>query len=382
MLRRAMRGGRWVAKAIRDARTAATEEGVRFAPMIRDLLLLNVRHQMGVRAFFQYRLFDPRLSAKQKSEYLPDSYWITERLWSLLNPPQYRLPYENKLVFKRFFGSLGLPVAQLYGVYDPVLGQTADGRSLRNASELRDWLRQSQIESLVLKPVMGAEGFQVLVLVGRAADSPDSFVTLSGDQYDAERIAEFTGNTASLEKLGVADRETYLLEERIRPHPELVALVGPTLCCVRVVTVVDLDGEASILGAVYKLQPKPVGVDHLSHGAVGSWVDLDSGTLSPGRSRYDFRYHNVIPGTDRSFVEFKLPCWHDIKSVALRAAAAFPWARSIGWDIAISDRGPVLIEGNARWSTSLVQIPAPHGLMTGEFKALCDALAQRRTGRD
>jgi hypothetical protein len=133
---------------------------------------------------------------------------------------------------------------------------------------------------------------------------------------------------------------------------------------------------------VYKIQPRPVGVDHLSHGAVGSWVNLDSGTLSPGRSRYDFRYHNVIPGTDRSFVGFKLPCWQDLKSVALRAAAAFPWARSIGWDIAISDRGPVLIEGNARWSTSLIQIPAPYGLMTGEFKALCDALVQRRTGRD
>jgi hypothetical protein len=56
----------------------------------------------------------------------------------------------------------------------------------------------------------------------------------------------------------------------------------------------------------------------------------------------------------------------------------FPWARSIGWDIAISDRGPVLIEGNAHWSTSLLQIPAPRGLMTGELKVVTDALAAAR----
>ena len=56
------------------------------------------------------------------------------------------------------------------------------------------------------------------------------------------------------------------------------------------------------------------------------------------------------------------------------AAAAFPWVRSVGWDLAVSEGGPVLVEGNERWSTSLIQMPAPHGLMTGEFKALYENL--------
>ena len=83
----------------------------------------------------------------------------------------------------------------------------------------------------------------------------------------------------------------------------------------------------------------------------------------------------MIPGTDKTFVGFKLPHWPQIKEVALKAARVLPWARAIGWDIAIADRGPVLIEGNAEWSTSLLQIPAPRGLMTGEFKSLCATLA-------
>jgi hypothetical protein len=36
----------------------------------------------------------------------------------------------------------------------------------------------------------------------------------------------------------------------------------------------------------------------------------------------------------------------------------------------------VLVEGNERWSTSPLQMPAPHGLMTGEFKALYKALSE------
>jgi hypothetical protein len=34
----------------------------------------------------------------------------------------------------------------------------------------------------------------------------------------------------------------------------------------------------------------------------------------------------------------------------------------------------VLIEGNERWSTSLIQMSAPEGLLTGELKAVLDEL--------
>jgi hypothetical protein len=100
--------------------------------------------------------------------------------------------------------------------------------------------------------------------------------------------------------------------------------------------------------------------------------------LAPGRSRHDFSSVSVIPGTAKRFVGFQLPQWDQIKKLALGAAMVFPWARAIGSDIAITDQGPVFIEGNAHWSTSLLQIPAPHGLMTGELKALTDALASAR----
>jgi putative polysaccharide biosynthesis protein len=111
-------------------------------------------------------------------------------------------------------------------------------------------------------------------------------------------------------------------------------------------------------------------VDHLIYGAVGCWVDLDTGVLAGGRTRDSLEDATLIPGTRTSFIGFRLPDWPQVKDLALRAAQAFPWARSIGWDIAISDRGPLLIEGNEEWSPSLIQLPAPHGLMRGEFEQL------------
>ena len=231
----------------------------------------------------------------------------------------------------------------------------------------------------VFKPLEGIRGNRVLVFTGAAPDDPDTFLTLSGDRYDAAALVAAACETPSLEVENPgANRLPFLIEERVRPHPSLAEFIGPTLCTIRFVTIVALDGSPRIIASVFKLQPKPLGVDQLIHGALACWVDPDTGALCPARSRFDYVYASVIPGTDRSFVGYRLPCWLEAKHLALEAAAAFPWARAIGWDIAISDRGPVLIEGNERWAPSLVQLAAPCGLMDGELKTLYDTL---RTGK-
>jgi hypothetical protein len=359
----------------RDLRAARAETGANLAAMLRDLVSLNLKQKLGVRAYFNYRLFDPHLSRDQKAEYLPDSHWGKQRLWSALNPEQYRLPFYNKLIFSTLFGRGGLPVPRTLGVFDPVGGASVEGKTLRTAEELDRWLECHGVDGFVFKPVWGTEGYQVLVFTGRSPDGRGGYTTLSGEQYGAKELAQFARRKAPLIRADFS----YLIQELVRPHPVLAEFVGPTLCCVRVVTLVGMSGRPTILGAVYKLQPGNEGVDHLSHGAVGCWVDLETGRLGPGRSRHHLRWSEVIPGTERRFVGFQLPHWPELKDLALRAAMVFPWARSIGWDIALSDRGPVLIEGNAHWSPSLLQIPAPRGLMTGELKAMIDALGSART---
>ncbi len=74
-------------------------------------------------------------------------------------------------------------------------------------------------------------------------------------------------------------------------------------------------------------------VDHVRHGAVGAWVDLDSGVLGRGfckRHGLDVYYDvSVVPGTTTPFVGLQLPYWSEVKDLVLRAAAAFPGVRSV-----------------------------------------------------
>lgn len=372
---------RRVARVWRRAREAAEQNGSSTWRILREQVVLKNGYALDRWAYYQYRLFDPAIPFEEKTRYLPDDRESNRQLWSLLTPDKYRCLYDNKLIFNGFFRALNFPLAEVYGVFDPLFGYTRNGRSLRSPADLQGWMESSGAGGFVFKPLEGIQGHMVLVFVGPSADHPGKFVTLAGESYDAEEIVASTANSARLERSNPgANTRSFLIEERLRPHPELVRFIGSTLCTIRVQTIIAVDGMPRIVAAVFKLQPKPVGVDHLIHGAVGCWVDLETGVLGRGRTRGSLEYATLIPDTNTSFVGFRLPCWEETKDLALRAAGAFPWARSIGWDIALSDRGPVLVEGNERWSPSLIQLPAPHGLMTGELRALREALRNGNGG--
>ena len=73
-----------------------------------------------------------------------------------------------------------------------------------------------------------------------------------------------------------------------------------------------------------------------------------------------------VPAWRRILAQFRDPLIY----LLLAAVAISLLAWVIGWDIAVSDRGASLIEGNERWSPSLLQLPAPRGLMDGRLEAL------------
>ena len=144
------------AQVWREARAAAVERGLSTGRLLRDVLVFRAVHSFGMLSYLQYRLWRPGLTREEKLQYLHNRE-MRARLWSLLTPPRYRVLYDNKLVSHRFFGSLGLPMAEIYGVYDPAVGHTMDGRPLRTAAELRGWLTSFQGEGFVFKPAEGGQ---------------------------------------------------------------------------------------------------------------------------------------------------------------------------------------------------------------------------------
>jgi hypothetical protein len=58
------------------------------------------------------------------------------------------------------------------------------------------------------------------------------------------------------------------------------------------------------------------------------------------------------PISKARFENFTIPLFNQVKELVIKAAGLVPVLRLVGWDVAVSESGPVLIEGNSDYDTS------------------------------
>lgn len=71
----------------------------------------------------------------------------------------------------------------------------------------------------------------------------------------------------------------------------------------------------------------------------------------------------VHPTTGVTFDGFPIPCFEQISDLVLETARQEDKILVIGWDVAISENGPVLIEGNRRPGFGMSQVLDDRGRM-------------------
>jgi hypothetical protein len=303
---------------------------------------------------------------------MPDGSQQLDRQWRALNPQEYWSLFNNKLIFNRYFGAIGLPVTTVLGLFDPRFGATQEGSPLRTAEELTQLLLRQEAGGFVMKHVEGMRGTEVFVFCDVEPVEALPLKHVDGRRFDVPSLlAEML---VAEEKRSGSFRCAWIVEKRIEPHSEIARLCGPTLSCVRMQTFVEENGHPRLVASMIKIPNRARAVDNLHFGGIGIWVDPETGVLGRGRSmkEKEINWLTSLPWNGIEFYGLQLPFWMEARDIALQAAAAFPWTRCIGWDVAITQTGPVLIEGNERFSPRLVQSVAPQGLLVGGIKALCE----------
>lgn len=139
----------------------------------------------------------------------------------------------------------------------------------------------------------------------------------------------------------------YLLEELIVQHPKMSSLHPPSVNSLRITTVMTEHG-AKIMVATLRMGNRNSFVDNRSAGGIIASVDLKTRVVyTTGVDKWLNRYiHHPVTGTQ--IVGFQIPMWDDIIRTTREIAETVPEVMYAGWDIALSDEGAILIEGNSR----------------------------------
>lgn len=190
--------------------------------------------------------------------------------------------------------------------------------------------------------------------------------SLSGDGGKGVKklaVAEF-GTPAQALAAITAEMGKCLLEEVIVQHPAVSAVYPDSVNTVRCVTIYK-DGEIHFVGTCFRIGNHGNVVDNFSSGGMVAPVDVKTGIVTDGgidRPKNKFMVH---PMTGTSIVGFQFPDWQAAMDMVTEAAKIVPGLRYVGWDIAFSDKGPVMVEGNEFPGHDLFQLPGHNPQKTG-----------------
>lgn len=266
-----------------------------------------------------------------------------------------RLPELNdKAMFHRLMLDRQVPVAPTLGIVG-----AAEGHGDSTRAELLS--RIAKENELFIKPVRGRGGVGARVLL---RNSQGKWMVCS--TLDAE-IAEVDGFTDDelVETLAKsAGNDGWMVQQRVRNHPLIAKVCGGGLASVRVFSGLGDNGTCS-LGA---LMCFPALNAIVSQGGWNSAIELENGVMGKVfRSALDQMMFAEHPETAVPVDGVRVPFWEELLKLVWSAHMVLDEYAFLGWDIAVTPQGPVVLEANGNYGTGAMQKPTRSPLIDDRF---------------
>ena len=190
--------------------------------------------------------------------------------------------------------------------------------------------------------------FFLKIINGQQAEGIFSFIYKMGELYVDGKLE----NVNSF--LSLLGKDRYLIQESVLQHNEMNKIYPHSVNTTRIVTV-NIKGEVKLFYSFLRLGAHGAVVDNMSRGGLRVDIINDTGQLNsfgickPGTGTTS----EVHPDTNILFSEFIIPYYKEAVHQVMRFHKLLPQVHSIGWDVAITENGPSILEGNDNWGFSL-----------------------------
>ncbi|MBL8474066.1 MAG: hypothetical protein KF778_08765 [Rhodocyclaceae bacterium] len=312
--------------------------------------------KVGISEYFDYQIYRPELSGPEKASFA--SYRVQNVLEQILVDDYSRILSLDKVSYYLLMEGNGLPVPHTHALYAPS-GRYFPRTLLRTPGELADWLAASTAYPLYLKPSFGGHGKGNLTLLNYANGEVEQ---VGGKRVPVRQLAE------SIEdRLGFG----WMVQESLRPHPDIAKRCGDRISGVRIHAFLSKSGPRILIG-VWKINSGLCDSDNFLQGKVGNLVaeiDVTSGCITRVVTGIgvDARLVESHPVTGAKLLGYELPDWDKLVALIGQAATVFPGYIYQGWDIALTDRGPVPLEVNYFGDVDLPQFATGKGFLSPEL---------------
>lgn len=257
------------------------------------------------------------------------------------NDLRYHVLIDDKILFHDMMTHYGFPVPQRFFVFR--------NNEFRSGNQL---LTDEQVDSIL--STVNDERIFVKRFTGGAASGISIFKRGEDGKYYTEE-GDLVSATLIRSKYKNQD---YIFEKQLQQDEVLAQYNPDTVNTIRVLTY-----KNKVISAAVRFGGKGDYVDNISKGGVAVSIDIDYGVLGDyGMRMYDINKYYCHPDSHLEFKGTKVSQWKDIKDVVEKVCQFLPFYNSVGFDVATTEEGPVIIEINTGAGIGLSQIGKETGL--------------------
>ena len=294
--------------------------------LLRDMQRCAVNYGAGYMDYDLYEMYD--LSPEQRDTYLTRGR--NNALVKQYNDPDYIHCFDNKDEFYTLFGEF------LH----------------------RNWIRLSDPREQVLEFIRSHETLIAKPIGGSC-----------GRGVEKLNIGEFASPEAAYEHLLSLDTPM-LLEDVLVQHPAVSAIYPQAINTVRAVTIYK-EGKVHLICTYFRIGNNGRHVDNFNSGGMVAPVDEKTGIVRDKAIDKNKTLYATHPQTGAVIQGFQFPDWDKAMEMVRKAAPIVPQVAYLGWDIAFTEQGPCIVEGNNFCGHDIYQLPehTPDKVgMMGKFK--------------
>lgn len=259
--------------------------------------------------------------------------------WKVLNPSRYAVLAKDKYLSHLLLEKLGVPVPELYAYYHPEMENCG-------FEALRSELESKGVESCVIKPAVdGAHGAGVFVCK-KLIYTRDEVV-----------IVKSNGEQLSLLDFCKQNKSTsWLFESVVVQSNQIGRFNRSSVNTVRFMTTLYPDRNVKIFATFMKIGRAGSDVDNAGGGGnVDCAINVETGECYNAlqfNSYADVKKVDKHPDSGEIINGVRIENWDEIKNCLRDYQSRIPQLKAIGWDVALTENGPVIIEINNYWDTT------------------------------
>lgn len=306
--------------------------------IFKEILLLTFYHCSIPQHYFSRYLFKKRTA--NIKDYFPDAYLY--KIKSFYNDKGVVEVLENKLYFDFFYSQFGIPLPRILMYnFNKTFIIANNSFTINNIEDFKVKLghifnQNLSYDSIMIKRTYGSFGGKNIFKLFRH---------------------QLIKNPEIINKIySEVNKAGFLFQETVTQHPELNRLNLSCLNTIRFDTFIGSNGKIEIISGYIRMSVNNYHVDNICSGGVQVGIDLNNGRLKKfGYSSFRTFGTKVLtahPVTHTVFEDFNIPFFQQAKEMVIRAASYMPGLRLVGWDVAIGESGPVLIEGNSDYEVA------------------------------